>query len=91
MGRPGRGRRKDHTKLLADEGIDCDQPQHGSHRSEEVTGRAAAVGDEGPGRGERPAQPVQWVVADVVQDHVVPDAPFGEVVPGVVEDVRGAQ
>ena len=43
-----------------------------------------------PCRGERPAQPRERPVSDVVQDHVVLRSPVGEVLRGVVDDVGGA-
>ena len=58
---------------------------------EHVAGRTAAVEHEGPLRGERPAQPGERQVAHVVEDHVVPRRPVGEVLRRVVDDVRGAE
>ncbi len=78
-------------KALADEPIDHCCPGHGAEGPDHLAGRATGVEHENPGRGQRPAQPAQRPVAHIVKDHVVAVRLAGEVVGGVVDDVRRAQ
>src|SRR5215207_3707799 len=74
---------------LRDERIGDDRPADAGNRPEHVAGRAAPVEHEGALRGERPAEPSERKAAHVVEDHVVLRPPVGEVLPRVVDDVRG--